>query len=235
MMRQQFEEIIGTPPASTVDAHALVRREYRARTARRVGLGTTAVAAAGITIALLANTSPAGNPPLARQPDTGVQLTSATRADAEASAGHLTAVVEAGVRTAAPEARWDPGLTVTVLEYGSSFGWTGNGHLRTPKTRGDLTLTTVDLPAPGTRPDKQPITVSCAGEPDCAEGTTANGRPIVTITRSSGTARWLEVRIGLASSRVMALSATNAGDSGEVVLTAAQVATVAQHVADTVR
>lgn len=56
MTRQLFDDLVGTPPPSTVDVKGIVRREQRARRLRHAGTATAvavAVLAAGITAGLV--------------------------------------------------------------------------------------------------------------------------------------------------------------------------------------
>jgi hypothetical protein len=240
-MHQLFDEVIGTPPPATVDLPALVRRDRRTRRARLAGLGVTGVAAAGLAVALLADgTTPAGTPPVARPPgpvaaDNRFVLKSDTQLDAETSAKQLAAAIDTAVRKAVPDATWQQGPAVTVMDNADRKGWHGHGSLRTPTTRGDLTIMALSLPEPGAKTDKPPLRVSCDGEAGCTPGTTADGKPIVTIAGTSGAARWLEVRVGLPANRLLTISVTNVGTGDPTVLSGDQVALVAQHTAGQIK
>ena len=52
MSKILFDEVIGTPPRSTVDVPAIVRRRRRTRTLRRVGIAVTAVVAVSAIVAV---------------------------------------------------------------------------------------------------------------------------------------------------------------------------------------
>ncbi len=235
-MHQLFDEVIGTPPPTTVDSHVLVRRERRTRRARLAGLGVTGAAVVGLAITLYTNaTTPAGTPPVAQHPgpvapDSRFELKAGTQIDAEASAKQLASAIDTAVRKAVPDATWQRGPTVTIMEYTSMTGWHGAGSLRTSTARGDLTMMALSRPEPDGRTGKPPILVSCDGQTGCAPGTTPDGKPIVTITNNSGAARWLEVRIGLPANRILTISVTNSGAGDAPVLSGDQVALVAQYV-----
>lgn len=51
MSKTLFDEVIGTPPPSTVDVPAIVRRRRRTRTLRRVGIAATSVVAVSAIVA----------------------------------------------------------------------------------------------------------------------------------------------------------------------------------------
>lgn len=112
MTRQLFDEMVGTAPPSTVDVHAIVRRETRKSARRWTGVLTAAVAAVAISAGVVATVDrgPDGvrsavDPPPGAV-DNGFRLTATDRESTEATAARLREAIDGAVRRAAPGARW---------------------------------------------------------------------------------------------------------------------------------
>lgn len=113
-----FDQLIGDVPPSSVDVAAIVRREKRRSTARRVTGVATAVVALSVTTAIgLTMTSGTGtsSPPSVAggsapagggTPDTRFVLVANNEESAAASANRLGAALDAAFRKVAPGARW---------------------------------------------------------------------------------------------------------------------------------
>src|SRR5688572_8251811 len=146
-MREQFDEIIGTPPPSTIDTYVLVRRARRTRDARRVGIAA-AVVAAGLAGGLLVSNNPPVGPlsddTAIAQADNRIELRSDTRSDGQASAGRLAAVIEDAVAQVAPDAVWISPLDVQFIEAGPEGSqWSGSGRLEVGGRFGNIFVMTV--------------------------------------------------------------------------------------------
>lgn len=248
-MHQLFDDLIGTPPETAIDTRALVRRDRRVRATRRAALTLTAVAAAGIAVAVFTSaTTPAGAPPGAvASPtrDDRFELRAATRAEAEVSAGQLAAALDDAVRAAVPAATWDPGpgIRITVIDYVSPPGWHGSGTLRVAGTTGALTVMAHTWTAPGLscatlstpQPPKGREPTKPATPRQCADVQTPSGVPAVLLTGGPGPTQGFELRVALPADRVMTLIVTGPDDGGPPVLTTAQALLVAEHAVGRIR
>lgn len=254
-MHQLFDEVIGTPPPTAIDSRAIVRRDRRARATLWSTLGATAMAAGLAVVVLTTGTGPAGTPPVGAPPtdasvlpDNRLQLRSATREEAQVSAGQLKAALDAAVRAAVPSAQWDPkGFDITVIDSVSPLGWIGpagvtNGGVTgsvnvmlhsfpTSMTIDPLTCATLaavpDNKADGQRGDNP------ASAPPCVDAKTTSGKPVVTYTVNSKDVKRFEVRIGLADNRVMTVA--SGGDEKTPALTLDQLVRIAQEATDRIK
>ncbi|MEU4472576.1 hypothetical protein [Micromonospora sp. NPDC023888] len=112
MSHQLFDELIGTPPAPTVDLKGIVRRERRLRTARRIGGSVAAVLAlamaGGVSVAVR-DRGPDATPQAAASlpaADNRFRLVFDTDEAADASAKRLSQELDRALRKVAPGAKW---------------------------------------------------------------------------------------------------------------------------------
>ncbi|GAA2378483.1 hypothetical protein [Dactylosporangium salmoneum] len=254
-MQQLFDEVIGTPPPTAIDSRAIVRRDRRVRATLWSALGTTAIAAGLAVVVLVTGTGPAGTPPVGAPPadasvlpDNRLQLRSATREEAQVSAGPLKAALDAAVRAAVPSAQWDPkGFDITVIDYVSPLGWIGSAEVTNGGARGSVNVMlhgfsasmTIDpltcatlATVPGKKADGQRGD-NPASAPPCVDAKTASGKPVVTYTVNSKDVKRFEVRIGLADNRVMTV--TSGGDDKTPALTLDQLVRIAQEATDRIK
>jgi hypothetical protein len=222
-MQQQFDELIGTPPPSTIDPRALVRHDRRKRAMYRTVGATATVAVLGIATVLVTSAAiPAGAPPAAvaspaaPSPDDRFELRADTRAEADLSAGQLATALNDAVRTAVPGSAWQPGpgITVTVIDYVSPPGWYGRGDLRVGGTTGSFTAmadtvpgfdgTCATLPAPHYPKGREPITP----EPPrpCQDLRTSTGAPVVLLPEEQS----FQLRTPLPGGRILTVIVTGA-------------------------
>ncbi|GAA0921712.1 hypothetical protein [Virgisporangium aurantiacum] len=254
-MHQLFDEVIGTPPPTTIDSRAIVRHDRRVRATLWSTLGATAMAAGLAVIVLATGGGPAGTPPVGAppadpmvRPDNRLELRSATREEAQVSAARLKAALDAAVRAAVPSAQWDPkGFDITVIDYVSPLGWIGPAGVTNGGVTGSVnvmlhgfptsikidpltcaTLAAVpDKKADGQRGDNP------ASAPPCVDATTASGKPVVTYTMNTKDTKRFEVRIGLADNRVMTI--TSGGDENTPALTLDHLVRIAQEATDRIK
>ncbi|MEV4540015.1 hypothetical protein [Micromonospora echinaurantiaca] len=116
MSHQLFDELIGTPPPARVDVAGIVRRERRARAARRLAGSLAAVLALALAggVGMAAGGGQPGRAPVPPQaaasspalPDTRFRLVFDTPESADASAKRLSREFETALREVAPGARW---------------------------------------------------------------------------------------------------------------------------------
>jgi hypothetical protein len=116
MDTQLFDEVIGEPPASTVDVGGIVRRENRRGAVRRVAGLATAVVSLSVATAIglgLTGGTGASSPPVAgggasapAAPDERFALVADNRESASASAKRLGAALDSAFRKEAPGAKW---------------------------------------------------------------------------------------------------------------------------------
>lgn len=181
-------------------------------------------------------------------PDNRLQLRSATREEAQVSAGPLKAALDAAVRAAVPSAQWDPkGFDITVIDYVSPPGWIGPAGVTNGGVTGSVNVMLHGFPT-STKID--PLTCAAlAAVPDkkahkrrddnpasarpCVDAKTASGKPVVTYTVDGGDVKGFEVRIGLADNRVMTI--TSGGDGNAFALTLDQLVRIAQEATDRIR
>jgi hypothetical protein len=105
MSKTLFDEVIGTPPPSTVDVAAIVRRRRRVIAFRRSGIALTSVLVAG-GLAAAGLTALGGNPPAPAQ---GARVTIATpSATPIGPEQQLGAALAWAVATLVPDATWLP-------------------------------------------------------------------------------------------------------------------------------
>ncbi|MET0492650.1 MAG: hypothetical protein ABW000_05910 [Actinoplanes sp.] len=236
MMQPLFDEMIGTPPPSTVDVAAIVRREQRGRSARRAGYGLAAVVAVAVSAGTLTSVArPDDEPRAAPSPviDTRFQLISTDKQTAEASARQLSKALDHAVKKAVPGVTYPSfkgitsnptkeGRPLIVISGGRGSGkdpvdWFGGTvNVELDKRQGALNLMAISLPEPGT-PDKvgpdgkpsPPMLVSCEHETGCQESTGPNGKKIVTIVTRRGNYQNREVRTEIPSHRVLSVSVAN--------------------------
>ncbi|MEV0131110.1 hypothetical protein AB0H83_21925 [Dactylosporangium sp. NPDC050688] len=254
-MHQLFDEVIGTPPPTAIDSRAIVRRDHRVRATLWSTLGATAMAAGLAVVMLTTGTGPAGPPPVGAPPtdasglpDNRLQLRSATREEAQVSAGQIKATLDAAVRAAVPSAQWDPkGFDITVIDDVSPLGWIGPAGVTNAGATGSVNvmlhsfptsmtidpLTCATLAAvPGKKADGQRGD-SPASAPPCVDAKTASGKPVVTYTVNSKDVKRFEVRIGLAENRVMTI--TSGGAEQTPTLTLDQLIRIAAEATDRIK
>ncbi|MFC6020820.1 hypothetical protein ACFP2T_32205 [Plantactinospora solaniradicis] len=108
MNQQLFDQVVGTPPPSTVDVVAIVRREKRRSAVRRIGTTMAAVLglAASAGILVTAQDGPAGVAPPPVAVDNRFQLVASDRESAQLTAKRLAEALDEALRSAAPGARW---------------------------------------------------------------------------------------------------------------------------------
>ena len=257
-MHQLFDEVIGTPPPPTIDSRAIVRRDRRVRATLWSTLGATALAAGLAVVVLATGAGPAGTPPVGAPPtdttvlpDNRLELRSATREEAQVSAGQLKAALDAAVRAAVPSAQWDPkGFDITVIDYVSPLGWIGPAGVTNSGVTGSVNVMLHGFPASTT---VDPLTCAAlaavpdkknekgagqrgdnpASAPPCVDAKTANGRSVVTYSVNTKDTKRFEVRIGLANNRVMTI--TSGGDENTPALTLDHLVRIAQEATDRIK
>ncbi|SIN26805.1 hypothetical protein [Micromonospora cremea] len=115
MSHQLFDELIGTPPPPRVDVQGIVRRERRARAARRLGGSLAAVlalaVAGGVSVAVRdqePGAAPGTPQAVASSPatDTRFRLVFDTDETADATAKRLSQELDRALRKVAPGATW---------------------------------------------------------------------------------------------------------------------------------
>jgi hypothetical protein len=254
-MHQLFDEVIGTPPPTAIDSRAIVRRDRRVRATLWSTLGATAMAAGLAVVVFTTGAGPAGTPPVGASPtgapvlpDNRLELRSATREEAQVSAGRLKAALDAAVRAAVPSAQWDPeGFDITVIDYVSPLGWIGPAGVTNGAVTGSvnvmlhgfptsMTIDPLTCAALAAVPDKKADGQrgdSPASAPPCVDAKTASGKPVVTYTVNSNDVKRFEVRIGLADNRVMTI--TSGGDDKTPALTLDQLVRIAQEATDRIK
>jgi hypothetical protein len=260
MMHQLFDDVIGTPPPTAIDPRAIVRRDRRVRATLWSTFGATAMAAGLVMVVLTTSTGPAGAPPAGTppvgapatdapvRPDNRLQLRSATREQAQVSAGLLKAALDAAVRAAVPSAQWDPkGFDITVIDYVSPLGWIGPAAVTNGGARGSVNVMLHGFPTSMTIdpltcatlaavPDKKAVGQrgdNPASAPPCVDAKTTSGKPVVTYTVNGPDVKRFEVRIGLADNRVMTI--TSGGDEKTPALTLDQLVRIAQEATDRIK
>ncbi|GAA0904367.1 hypothetical protein [Virgisporangium aurantiacum] len=188
-MRAQFDEIIGTPPPSTIDSHVIERRVRRTRTTRRIGVAATALVVAGLTGAvLIGNNPPVDTPPVAKDaatptsaapppPDNRFQLKSDTRTDGDASAKQLAALLEKATKDVAAGAVWVGPLNIKFIDDGTKQ-WTGSGKLEAGGRAGTIFVMTVGGVA---SPTRDPALTCPPAMTGCVQGTSPGGRDMMTF------------------------------------------------------
>jgi hypothetical protein len=254
-MHQLFDEVLGTPPPTSIDSRAIVRRDRRTRATLWSTLGATAVAAGLAAVVFTTGTTPAGTPPVGApptvttvSPDNRLELRAATREEARVSAGQLKTALDAAVRAAVPSAEWDPkGFDITVIDYVSPLGWIGPARVTNAGVTGSVNVmlhgfpesmkidplscaalaAVTDKNADKQRGDKP------SSAPPCVDAKTASGRPVVTYTVNGADVKTSEVRIGLADNRVMTI--TSGGDEKTPALTLEQLIQIAQEATDRIK
>ncbi|MFI6333298.1 hypothetical protein ACIBBG_34290 [Micromonospora chersina] len=113
MTQQLFHEIADGLPPSTIDVDRIIRREKRARAARRSGLLTGAIALAGVLAAgATIGAAPApdrdvlATGPASTIPQDGFRLVFNTKEEAAATANRLGDAMDKALHHAEPDARW---------------------------------------------------------------------------------------------------------------------------------
>lgn len=105
MSKTLFDTVVGTPPPSTVDVAAIVRRRRRARAARRLGIVLAPVAVAAVTATALVTVGGGmGTPPYTAEPP----LATITTLAPGLTADRLRAALAEAVAALVPDARWLP-------------------------------------------------------------------------------------------------------------------------------
>lgn len=257
-MRQLFDEVIGTPPPPDIDPRAIVRRDRRVRATLWSTFGATAMAAGLAVVVLTTGTGPADAPPADAPPvgappadapvvpDNRLELRSATREEAQVSAGQLKTALDAAVRAATPSAQWDPkGFDIDVMDSVSPLGWMGSAGVTNGGRTGSVNVMLHGFPA---SMKLDPLTCAAlaadrnavgqrgdnpASGPPCVDAKTASGRPVVTYTMNTTDVKRFEVRIGLAENRVMTI--TSGGDEKTPALPLDQLVRIAQEATDRIK
>lgn len=185
MTKQLFEDVVGTPPPSTVDVPGLIGREKRRRATRRGAVTVTALAIAAAGVGLIdlprGPADPAG-PALqvgaAGPAQPAIRLAAEDRASAEATATALRAVLDRAVHDAVPGARWlsqntygnpapdgqPPRLVGDDRAPKADQMFFGGSGVAVGADRGLLTLQVIS-----TRPCVDPVNPKCALERDQPE------------------------------------------------------------------
>ncbi|MFG2044020.1 hypothetical protein [Dactylosporangium sp. NPDC048998] len=242
-MHQLFDEIIGTPPPTSIDSRALVDRDRRVRSVRWSIASMAVIAVVGVALAAVVSGNPEVGPPStatpqSRPPDTTFTLSSASRAQAEESASQLATALNDAVRTAVPSAAWEsgPGIDVTVIDYVTPPGWYGSGTLRVRDAHGDIIvmvdavplrdgkLSCANLPTPAPPKGRS---APPAQRRQCTDGKTPSGKPVVWFAAEQS----FEVNIGLPAGRLMRISVSGRSP----VLSADQMLLLAQYATDRIR
>lgn len=251
-MQQLFDELIGTPPPTSIDSRALVRRDRRVRATRWSVLGASAVAAGIAVVAFTTATAPSGTPPVGAPPsetaspaDNRLELRAATREEAQVSAGQLKAALDAAVRAAVPTATWDPkGFDITVIDYVQPMGWIGGVDVKAAGKSGTVSASLHGLPA---TIQADPLTCanlakiprkeneklrghSVPAAPPCVDARTPSGKQVVTFTNTTKGTESFQVEVGMADNRVMSLQIYGVG-----VLTLDQLLTVAEEATERIK
>jgi hypothetical protein len=219
VMREQFDRIIGTPPPSTIDTHALARRVRRTRDARLVGSFATAAVAAGITGVLLVGNEPPAPAPVAKDPtvavpestvavppDNRIQLKSGTRVEGEASARQLAALVEKAFTDVAPGVVWGGPLTVRYTD-GKLPEWAGSGAFTVGGRSGTVFVMALGgVPVTG----RNPALTCPPGTSGCVQGTSPGGREMMTFDGgdTADGSRLVRAAVGLPGHRVFIIHHT---------------------------
>lgn len=210
-MREQFDQIIGTPPPSTLDTHLIERRVRRVRDARRGGITATAVVGLGLAgVLLLGSNPPVGTPPVAQSPaqtvptpgtptpissspDYRLELKADTKANGDATAAQLAALIEKEVAAVVPGATWVRKLNIQFA--GADSQWSGEGGFRVKGKVGSIFVMTVPFAK---------VAVSCGESPvGCTEGTSPSGRQMMTFDGGKGSSRLVRVAIAAPGGRVI--------------------------------
>jgi hypothetical protein len=162
MMNQHvFDEVIGEPPSSTVDVAGIVRKERRARFARRCGgAAVAAVAVLAVAAGLLTGAQHGPERVDAAPPDATFKLVLDSRESAQATAERLSAALDEAVKDAAPGAQWLAGNAYGVPTRDgqappiftgdgvrtSDQVFAGGGSLEVDGRRGALALEIMEAP-----------------------------------------------------------------------------------------
>jgi hypothetical protein len=257
--QQLFDEVIGTPPPSTVDVHALVRGEKRIRTARRTTLGATAIVSLALATGLMVGTAtkpgaPTATPATAQtqqSQDTRFQLLANDKESAEASAKRVSTAFDHAMRQAAPGAAWETikdggsnptadGLPyiVPIFEDGPNApvkDFSGSVNIKNDTRHGVLTLMIIPQVDPKVKTPKPPLVLACAGAAGCTEGTGPNGERVSTRVTAQGKDNSIEIRIGVAGDRLLILSAHSTGANPASPMTAEQLISTAASISSQIK
>ena len=236
-MQAQFDEMIGTPPPSTVDVPTLVRRKKRSQAVRRAGYCMSAVVAAAVTGGVLISVDAPGGgahagPPVAQPaPDTRFQLRSNDKESAQATEQRLRVALDHAVKKAAPGVQYasftgnlsnptKEGLPFIV--FAGSVGadsadmFAGDVNVVVGERHGVLSLMALALPRPGDPVKRDvhgrvspPTRLACDGVAGCTEGAGPHGEKLVMVVTRKGDYQDREVRIGIPGDRLLCVSAAN--------------------------
>jgi hypothetical protein len=222
-MQDLFDDIVGTPPPSTLDTHALVARDRRVRAAKWSLGGVGAMAVAGVAVVAIAvsggSVTPVG-PPAPPQ-------------------AKLKAALTDGVTKADPEAKLVDGFVVTVIDYTGAHGWQADGTLRLGDKTSRIGATAHEL-------DLKDGTLSCASFPagakaksermkapvaKCTDLKAPSGKPVTYRVWDSDPSLGYSVEIQLPAGRVMSISL----DGPSPVMSKDQAIALADNVAARIR
>jgi hypothetical protein len=241
MIQTQLDEMIGTPPPSTVDVAALVRREKRGQAVRRAGYGMSAVVAAAVTAGVLVSGGAPGSGthagPPAGQPavDTRFQLQASSKESAQASGKRLSQALDRALKKAVPGVEYvsfkrNLSNPVDGLPFidgftggrGPGYWFAGDVNVAVDKHQGVLNLMAFSLPRPGD-PVKRDragnvspsVRVACDGEAGCTEGTGARGEKVIMVVTRKGDYQNREVRVAIPGDRLLSVSVSNLDGNDE--------------------
>jgi hypothetical protein len=242
-MQDLFDDIVGTPPPSTLDTHALVARDRRVRAAKWSLGGVGAMAVAGVAVVAIAvsggSVTPVGPPAPPQEPVDTFVLSSETKQKAEDSAAKLKAALTDGVTKADPEAKLVDGFVVTVIDYTGAHGWQADGTLRLGDKTSRIGATAHEL-------DLKDGTLSCASFPagakaksermkapvaKCTDLKAPSGKPVTYRVWDSDPSLGYSVEIQLPAGRVMSISL----DGPSPVMSKDQAIALADNVAARIR
>jgi len=263
MTQHLFDDMIGTPPPSTVDVPALVRRERRARIARQAGYGMTAVMALAVATAGVASVSRSpGEPndtPAATQPqqsqDKHFQLLANSKESADASAKSLSQTLDRALKQTVTTAKWvnikasdasnptTEGLpNIFPIFLGPNHPgnyFSGTVNVENDSRQGHLSLMIQPLAEAGNwQYPKPPRLLACAGEAGCTESTGPNGEKIITIVTEVSSFNLQDVRVGVAGHRMLSITLGMDVDRNNVQalpLTVTQTTAIAVYVASQIK
>lgn len=236
MSHQLFDELIGNPPPARVDVPGIVRRERRARAARRLGGSLAAVLALTLAggVAVQARQSGGGStpPPVAAtaSADTRFRLVFDTEETADATARRLSQELDRALREVAPGATWfwmpdhlgeapkPDGQPPRFTHNGTSDLVNGTSGVSYQGRRGALGMSI--SPDRG-GPDETGFHWPCRLPPDiqedkryhreCTEGTTPSGARTKTVTYTGRRQQSVQhvVSVQLPDNRVLEVSVLN--------------------------
>ena len=263
MTQHLFDDMIGTPPPSTVNVPALVRRERRARIARRAGYGMTAMMALAIATAGVAGVSRSPSDPndtrAVTQPqqsqDKHFQLLASSKESADATAKRLSQTLDRALKQTVATAKWvnikasdasnptaDGLPNIVPIFLGPNHPgnyFSGTVNVENDGRQGHLDLALHPQAELGKQYPKKPrFQLECAGEAGCKEGISPDGKKIITTVGENEHAKWQEIRVEVADNRLLIISVAMDVDPNNVQtlpLTVAQTTAIAVYMAGRIK